>query len=104
MVLALIPDPHQLGVVTAAAPVVDGQLRKKTSGASKSGERHTRQVVCLRLTYLLSRAQASAVLTAPSLGLSPSSVVHAAAHALIRAAANAKIRVECPPKLRASEK
>ena len=77
-VLALLPDPNQLVVVTAAAAVVDGQL--------------------------LPRAKASAVLPATSLCLSPSSVVHAAAHALIRAAANAKIRVECPSQLRASEK
>ena len=76
--LALLPDPNQLVVVTAAAPVVDGQL--------------------------LARAKTRAVLAAPRLGLHPGGIMHAAAHALIRAAANAEIRVECPSQLRASEK
>ena len=72
-VLALLPDPNQLVVVTAAAAVVDGQL--------------------------LPRAKASAVLPAAALGFKPCCLMEAAAHAPIRATTDAKRCVKRPPEL-----
>ena len=73
LVLALLPYPHVLRVVTTATPLIDGKL--------------------------LPRAQTRTVLTATSLGLQPRRTVQAAAHADSRAAAHAQRRVKCPPKL-----
>ena len=76
-VIARFPHPCVFLVVAAAAVTSDGDLGKST--------------------------QASAVLPAASLGLNPSRVVKAAAHAHIRAATHAERRVECPAELCASK-
>ena len=71
--LALLPHPHELGVVPAAAALCDGQL-----GAC---------------------AQPGSVLSAARLGFDPSRIVQAASHACGRASAHAEGRVEGPPQL-----
>ena len=76
-VLALLPNPHMIGVMPAAS--VHGHRK------------------------LTQRAQTGAVLTAPSLCLSPSCIIQAPTHVQIRLAAHAKRRVERPPQLRATE-
>ena len=76
LVLALLPYPHVLGIVTATTPLVDLKL--------------------------VAGAKASAVLPAAALGFKPCRFVKAAAHALIRATADAKRCVKRPPELCAS--
>ena len=76
-VLALLPDPNQFRVMTAAASLIHGKLR--------------------------ARAKPSAVLTAPSLSLGPSRLVQAATDALIRGTTNAKRGIIRPTKLRAGQ-
>ena len=75
--LALLPYPHVLRVVAAAAAMIDWKLSK--------------------------RAKTCAVLAATRLSLRPCSAVQAAAHALVRAAAYAKRRIIRPTQLRAAE-
>ena len=77
LVLALLPHPHVLGIVTATTPLVDLKL--------------------------VAGAKASAVLTAAALGFKPCCLMEAAAHAPIRATADAKRGVVRPAKLRATE-
>ena len=73
--LTLVPNPHKLCIVPAAAPLVDRKL--------------------------VARTKASAVLPTASLGLKPGGVMQTAAHPTIRASAHTERRVECPPELRA---
>ena len=73
LVLALLPHPHVLGIVTAATPLVDLKL--------------------------VAGAKASAVLPAAALGFKPCRFVKAAAHAPIRATTDAKRCVKRPPEL-----
>ena len=73
LVLALLPHPHVLGIVTATTPLIDQKLGLGT--------------------------ETSAVLPAAGFGLDPCRVVQAAAHTYVGAAANAEGRVESPSKL-----
>ena len=73
LVLALLPHPHVLGIVTATTPLVDLKL--------------------------VAGAQTSAVLPAAALGFKPCCLMEAAAHAPIRATADAKRCVKRPPEL-----
>ena len=72
-VLALVPDPNELSIVSATAAQVDCQLWP--------------------------RAQAGAILTTACLSLRPCRLVKATAHALIGAAANAQRGIKRPPEL-----
>ena len=76
-VLALLPNPHQLSVVTAAAALVHRQLT--------------------------TRAKARTVLHTARLGLVPGRRVQAAAHAQVRATAHAQVGIKGPTELRAAE-
>ena len=73
LMLALIPCPHVLRIVAAAAVLIDWQL--------------------------IARAQPSAILPASRLGLKPGRAVQAATDTRIGVTAHAKRRVECPPEL-----
>ena len=74
---ALLPNPHVLRVVPAAA-------------ASRNNK-------------FTQRAQPRPVLPAAGFCLSPSRVIHAATNALVRVAAHAKRSVKLPTELRAGE-
>ena len=76
--LALLPHPNVVGIMSATTPQTDGQFAP--------------------------RAQARAILAAACLSLNPRRIMEATAHSLIRAAAHAKRRVECPAQLRAAIK
>ena len=75
--VAFLPYPHVLAVVSTAAALIDWQLEP--------------------------RAKPRAVLPAASLGLGPRCFVQAAAHTHVRTTADAVCRIKRPPQLRATE-
>ncbi len=75
--LALLPHPHQLCIVTTAAAMVHRQF--------------------------LPRAQSGAVLVAPGKRFGPSGAVQAATDALVGCTAHTESRIKRPAELRAAE-